>query len=145
MAVVSMLGPMMYLIPSLASFSAFEMEILGSFLSSSATISILYFLPPMLTPPLLLYISAVVSAQYLLTRPHDAAAPDMTPLTPIFRTSSACASGIVPNIAKVSAARVFKDMRLFIITPVWLVGYTTIYAKDLTSHRQASCLACSFV
>src|SRR5450830_230279 len=119
MAVVSMFGPMMYLMPSLASFSALEMEIFGSFLSSSATISILYFLPPISTPPLALYISAVVSAQYLLTRPHDAAAPDITPLTPIFRTlSAACATGTAANMASVNAARVFKDIRLFIITPV---------------------------
>src|SRR5450830_1795016 len=111
MAVVSMLGPMMYLMPSLASFSAFEIEIFGSFLSSSATISILYFLPPMATPPLVLYISAVASA------------PDMSPLTRIFSSlSAACDIGTAANMVNVKAARVFKDMRLFIITPVWKKG-----------------------
>src|SRR2546421_693662 len=99
-----MFGPMMYLIPWLVSFSALVTEIFGSFLSSSATISILYFLPPISTPPLALYMSAVVSAQYLLTSPHDAASPDMTPLTPIFSTSCAAALAaitlsVVPTIA----------------------------------------------
>src|SRR5450830_383486 len=108
MAVVSMFGPMMYLMPSLASFSALEMEIFGSFLSSSATISILYFLPPISTPPLALYISAVVSAQYLLTRPHDAAAPDITPLTPIFRTLSGVAPSDAPLLIKAARDLGFK-------------------------------------
>src|SRR5881397_3555503 len=79
-------------------------------------ISMRYLLPPMSTPPLVLYMSAVVSAQYLLTRPHDAASPDITPLTPIFRTSSAWT--LAPSSAQgtAAAARVRRSrVRLFMV------------------------------
>ena len=82
-----MFGPMMYRIPSCwVRRSAPETVSLGSFLSSIGTISILYFSPPISTPPLALYMLAVASAQYLLVSPHDAAGPLITPSTPILRS-----------------------------------------------------------
>src|SRR3712207_4112564 len=104
-AVVSTFGPMMYLMPSCwVRRSAPETVSLGSFLSSTATTSILYFSPPMSTPPLALYMLAVASAQYLLVRPHEAAGPLMTPSTPTFSTSSAPALADHPARAAVASA-----------------------------------------
>src|SRR5215510_2423453 len=113
-----MFGPMMYLMPSLVRRSALVTETFGSFLSSSATIWILYFLPPMSMPPPALYMSAVVSAQYLLTRPHEAASPDITPLTPILITSCACTEAVnnAHDAAPMRASR--RPERLFMATPL---------------------------
>src|SRR5262245_34124623 len=100
-----MFGPMMYLTPSCwVRRSAPDTVSLGSFLSSIGTISILYFSPPMSTPPLALYMLAVASAQYLLVRPQDAAGPLITPSTPIFSTSSAAAASGQPAMATPASA-----------------------------------------
>ncbi len=72
-SVVSTLGPMMYLIPIEVSFSIFEADSCGSSLSSSATISMVYVLSPIFHPPAALIMAAVVSAEYLLTNPQEAA------------------------------------------------------------------------
>src|SRR6266511_3222111 len=91
-AVVSTFGPMIYLMPSwYTRRSAPDTASLGSFLSSMLTILILYFSPLISTPPLSLYIWAVASAQYLLTSPHEAAGPLITPNTPILRIFSSAA------------------------------------------------------
>ena len=62
-AVVSTFGPMMYRMPSPVSLRAPLMDSFGSFLSSIDETSIMYFSPPISTPPMSLYILAVTSAQ----------------------------------------------------------------------------------
>ena len=57
---------------------------LGSFWSSKGTISILYLVPPISTPPSSFSQAARVSIERWLEIPQAAAGPDVTPTKPIF-------------------------------------------------------------